>query len=297
MNEKLELGRKFYSEELFEEHETVITYYHRYDNYGEFYMHYHSFQELNVVISGEGTHYVGDKVFRIKPGDIFIIPPFVKHNYVFDDKNFNVFHILFKNEFFVKYNSILKNISGYYIFFDIDPYLRIYKKNTNLLISIADKMQEYGKDFARLNSFADSGSQQKIEMYTLFVISSICQGLVEDVSQKNDLDALYYIMKAIEYLQNRYAEKLSVDDLAREANMSKSTFQRYFKYYYDTTPLDYLNRYRVRIAEQLLTETDRNIITIAQDCGFFDSSHFIKTFGKIVGMSPLTYRNEKTKNN
>lgn len=286
-----------YGEDLFEENELVASYFHRFELFGRFTPHFHYFYELNAVMKGNGTHFVGNKRFTVKPGDIFLIPPYIKHNYVFDDDDFNVFHIIFRNEFFTKYNPILKNVPGFNTFFSIEPYLRIYNKNTNSIISFADDFAEYEKDFERLSSFNPHVDlPEKIEAYALFVITSVCQRLTDHGDDKErDLDSLMYVMRAVEFLQKNYADRLSVEDLAKVANMSKSTFLRHFKRYYEVTPLEYLNEYRVKEAQRLLSETDLSVTTIAQECGFFDSSHFIKNFKKHVGISPAAYRGKSKK--
>ena len=112
-------------------------------------------------------------------------------------------------------------------------------------------------------------------------------------AKENDLDSLTYVMRAMEFLQKNYSERLSAESLADTANMSKSTFLRHFKRYFDATPLEYLNRYRVKEAQRLLEETDMSVTTIAQECGFFDSSHFIKSFKKQSGVSPAAFRQQK----
>lgn len=287
-----QLRPSYYDEGLFEKNEIVSAYFHYYEKYGDFNEHFHYFHELNAVVAGTGTHYVGDKQYRIKPGDIFIIPPFVKHNYVFDDRNFNVFHIIFKNEFFTRYDSLLKNISGYGVFFDIEPHLRVYNKSANAIISFSDKFDEFCRDFERLASLSENNAPHvETELFALFVVSSVCHGLSEKQdSGSKDFDSLFYVMKAVEFLQKNFSEKLTVDDLSAAANMSKSTFLRYFKRYYDTTPLEYLNAYRIKESQRLLKETNRNVTTIAQECGFFDSSHFIKTFEKSSGLTPVKFR-------
>lgn len=161
-------------------------------------------------------------------------------------------------------------------------------------MSFSDKFNEYVKDFERLDSFDDTNSSpENVELFALFIISSICQGIVEKSENKeSNLDPLFYIIKSIDFLQKNFAQKLSIDTLASEANMSKSTFLRYFKTYYDTTPLEYINRYRVQEAKRLLIESKLNVTTIAQECGFFDSSHFIRLFKKIENITPAQFRAE-----
>jgi AraC-like DNA-binding protein len=56
------------------------------------------------------------------------------------------------------------------------------------------------------------------------------------------------------------------------------------------TPIAYLNRYRVKQARQLLTDTDQSITEIALEVGFSDSGYFGRVFRREVGVSPEAYR-------
>ena len=52
----------------------------------------------------------------------------------------------------------------------------------------------------------------------------------------------------------------------------------------------YIARQRIDYAKYLLNNTDRSIAAIASECGFFDQSHFTKTFAALEGVPPLKYR-------
>ena len=52
----------------------------------------------------------------------------------------------------------------------------------------------------------------------------------------------------------------------------------------------YIARCRIDYAKYLLTKTSRSIASVASDCGFFDQSHFTKTFAALEGLPPLRYR-------
>ena len=56
------------------------------------------------------------------------------------------------------------------------------------------------------------------------------------------------------------------------------------------SPSDYMTSVRINAAKTLLATTDRRISDIAADTGFFDHSHFIRTFRRVVGVPPARYR-------
>lgn len=105
---------------------------------------------------------------------------------------------------------------------------------------------------------------------------------------------LYSIVKTMEYMKENYGEKISIDMLLKIANMSKSNYIASFKTLSRYTPIEYLTEIRVEKAKEMLFNTQKTVSTIAQDCGFFDSSHFTSTFKKKTGQSPKQYRKEKS---
>jgi transcriptional regulator GlxA family with amidase domain len=78
--------------------------------------------------------------------------------------------------------------------------------------------------------------------------------------------------------------------MARSAQLSVSQLQREFRRLLHMTPSDYLLRVRVLMARRRLEQTAEPIGAIALDTGFYDQSHFTRTFRTITGLRPLEYR-------
>ncbi|HIW73029.1 MAG TPA: AraC family transcriptional regulator [Firmicutes bacterium] len=95
---------------------------------------------------------------------------------------------------------------------------------------------------------------------------------------------------AVRFIYRHYDQKLTLADLAREASMSVPNFSSVFRRTYGLSPMEYLNRLRLQNATDLLQNTDKKIIDIAEECGFFSISNFIKAFNHSMGMSPSRYR-------
>lgn len=98
------------------------------------------------------------------------------------------------------------------------------------------------------------------------------------------------IRRAIVYLNEHYAENVAVDKLAAIAHYSPAQFRRLFHSLTQMSPSDYIINVRVNAAKTLLGTTARRISDIAAEVGFFDHSHFIRTFRRIVGVTPAKYR-------
>ena len=99
--------------------------------------------------------------------------------------------------------------------------------------------------------------------------------------------------KAVAYIDAHYAEDISVADVARESGFSESQFRRVFERAIAKSPIDYITTIRLNAARKLLTTTEKSVADIAVETGFFDQSHFIKTFKRERGgMTPGRYRRQ-----
>jgi len=95
---------------------------------------------------------------------------------------------------------------------------------------------------------------------------------------------------ALEAVLSRYAEPLTVAELARCARLSVSQLQREFRRLLHLTPSGYLLRVRMLMARRFLEQGSAPVGAIALDTGFYDQSHFTRTFRAATGMRPLDYR-------
>ena len=93
----------------------------------------------------------------------------------------------------------------------------------------------------------------------------------------------------LEYIDANYASAISLSDLSRLAGMSPKYFCRYFRAAIHRTPMDYLNYYRIERACHILTSSELPITEVGYQCGFNDSSYFVKTFRKYMGITPKAY--------
>ena len=95
---------------------------------------------------------------------------------------------------------------------------------------------------------------------------------------------------ACAYVERHFAEKVALEDLARAAAVSPSYLIRLFKRQLETTPHDYLLRYRISRAKELLAETALTSAVIAERVGFASESNFSYRFKQMTGQGPRAYR-------
>lgn len=101
------------------------------------------------------------------------------------------------------------------------------------------------------------------------------------------------MQRALDYIDKNLHLPISVDDIAREALVSKSTLYKQFREVCGGSVGDYLMKKRLERARQLLVETDLSIQEIAQAAGFSSAAYFTANFKKENGMAPLRFRKHK----
>jgi AraC family transcriptional regulator, glycine betaine-responsive activator len=87
-------------------------------------------------------------------------------------------------------------------------------------------------------------------------------------------------------------EPLSLDELARLANLSQRHLQRMFKHTLNMTPMHYYLNLRLRRARALLLQTEMSVMSVTVACGFQSSCHFSKSYRTLFGYSPSMERNQ-----
>ena len=98
------------------------------------------------------------------------------------------------------------------------------------------------------------------------------------------------IAKARTLIGERYADQLSLNEIARAVNMSAFYFCKSFKKVTGLTFTSYLARVRVEKVKNLLLDPNRRVSEAAYDAGFQSLSQFNRVFRRIAGESPSVYR-------
>ncbi|MCD8146318.1 MAG: AraC family transcriptional regulator [Clostridiales bacterium] len=108
-------------------------------------------------------------------------------------------------------------------------------------------------------------------------------------SEKAQRDARR-VKTMLQYIQNHYADGITVEQIARSASLSASECLRCFHATIGITPIQYVKQLRVQQAAVLLATTERKIADIGAQCGFQETSYFSRAFRSVQGCTPSEYR-------
>ncbi len=270
----------------------VCCYYHIVNS--EIGLHSSNYFELNIVTSGNGTHIIGNEEIPVSIGYVAVIPPTLNHGYI-NNENLSVFHAIIHSSFFERYMQEFSSLPGFYLLFEISPFIsQKNPKAVSFRLSEED-MDEISYDIGKLVSLKDSSYSGKYvhtasRMVCLIASLSFC---FHKINRNVDIlpnPNIHRVLRSMEYIRIHYGDEISINELINKTNMSRSTYVRLFKQLTGSTPHDFILRCRIINARRFLSFSDLPIVTIAQNCGFCDNSHFTRVFLQYEHITPIAYR-------
>ncbi len=176
--------------------------------------------------------------------------------------------------------------------------------NLQINDSFLERIRQYSKFTESPTEFVGGSSKQIVtkiykefcytdELSSLVVEGLMCELLGEAVRFSNGnlkLNAPDWLNRTRELLHDRFQESLSLGEIAAAVGVHETHLSREFKRYCHSTVGDYLRRLRIEFACRQISASDVPLSEIALLSGFADQSHFTKTFGQMMAISPAAYR-------
>lgn len=258
--------------------------------------HWHNEIEVIIINHGEVDFVTDDERICLKAGQGILINQNIMHSLQpsTPDCNCSLYSATFHPSFLFGYGNTL--LSGKYL----APILSSPVFRT-MLLDEQDPVSAQIMDL--VNSIIAVNTTKKFG-YELMTKAHLCQMwliLLEHVIPQNvkkhknsslSLDESR-VKEAILYIEAHYAEHVTLDDLSNAIHISKSECCRCFKRTLDITPIEYLMKYRIFQAANMLQKDDpvsRSISELAFAVGFNNASYFNKVFRQYLKCTPSEYK-------
>lgn len=113
----------------------------------------------------------------------------------------------------------------------------------------------------------------------------------EDARPADDRDMMLALLRRMmRYIYKHFNEKIGIDDIAASAHISRSRCFALFRKYAQQSPINFVNEYRLTMAQHLLRNSRDSIAEVAFSCGFSHQSYFTELFARKFGCTPMQYR-------
>lgn len=197
--------------------------------------------------------------------------------------------------------AILKNINDKHIK-ELEDKLDADTKRNDLLIWNAIYNKEiirygvskkylhplYNKYYSKILGTKDLQALQKLE---ISLASEYLELLISDIEVKDN----FIVNKILQHLHVNIESHVSLEDISLYLNITPQYATSCFKKHMGISLMKYSKKIRIDRAKVLLLTTTKSILDIGLTLGFYDQSHFSKTFKEFQGMSPTEYRNSHYK--
>jgi AraC family transcriptional regulator len=250
----------------------------------------HDGVEMYYIWEGMGNYLVGDQVYPLQPGTLMLIRPRTLHKVVQIHPDHNVCrHVLIWKEHFItsslrsneKNPFLEKKIDCWYVQPNVEERNRI--ENIYEVINKELTHQEEGFE-AIVHSLVKEVLFLCARIHTK---SNVQNRLIENKHFPKEISFLF------QYINSNFQENLNLKSLAKLVHMNHTYLTSLFQKTTGYSLGKFIVIKRIHHAKNLLRETEKSISLIASECGFSDTSYFIKVFKKFEKRTPFAFRKKQ----
>lgn len=230
-------------------------------------LHSHQNAFLSFLVAGSCTEIAAGQEYLCRAGMVWYRPVGIPHANVFHERGARILAIEL-------HPSLLERVSASG---DLNPTVSVMLSPE--VLAITTRLRE---EFWRAPNQASS-----------LVLDCLVMELLLESHRASLLPAggtWAAVTRAAEILQSELSTRRSLQEIAQLVGLHPEHLSRSFQRRFQCTISGYMQRCRVEKAKLLLAKTHQSLSDISLRCGFYDQSHFAKTFKKLEGINPLRYR-------
>lgn len=230
-------------------------------------MHWHKEFEIIRVLNGVLCLRLNERDFTLKKGQSVFVPGNIMHS---------------ANPYDCNYECLV-----------FSPFVLYSAQVCRALVKTHMQKPVVYSGNSRIDSIFDS-MKSKEKGFELDVTGNLYLIAADTIKSNNAFyvppnDKLEKVKSAMLLIEEGYASKITLDELAAACGLSPNYFCRYFKEIVGQTPIEYITVYRIEAACEMLAGGEKNVTDVCFSCGFNDLSYFIHVFKKHMGVSPREY--------
>ena len=255
---------------------------------------YHFF-EIVQILEGDGTRTLNENTFSYQKGSIFLFTPL-------DCRGFNVrtstrFCSIRFSEAFLKQSRTpqekeriaqwLKQLE--HIFFHHNRFQEVLIRQPGDCQLVSSLISSMIQEYQQRQTYQEENLQHLVTLVLNILSRNISEeGGTTAIGQESEPLANRLLLHVRQHISE--PEKLRVDYLAAQFNISANYVGEYFRKSTGESLQHYITQYKIKLVQRRLTYSNLTVSQIAEETGFNDESHLSRQFRKHSGMSPIEYR-------
>lgn len=254
--------------------------------------HYHPELELHYVLRGEGVQFIGDSISNFSAGEMVLLGENLPHTWRCNERYFEASSCCHVEAIVLQF---LPTCFGKDFFALPETYLvpRLFETAKRGLIISGGKR-------AKVATLLEKALEAS-HLDRLIVLLSILKVLVTDIDEAETIISTYTFSQSNEteiarldqiysYAMDNYKKEVSLEEIASVANMSETSFCRYFKLMTNKTFFEFLTEIRISHACRALIENKLPTEVICFESGFHNISNFYRHFKRVTKLTPYEYK-------
>ena len=235
---------------------------------------------LIYCVDGCGFYMVDGKRHEVHNNQFFILPAGLPHEYgASEGQSWTIYWLHFRGE-----------------------HAHIYAEGADtpqtISVKLTSRISERIGLFEEILSTLHSGEGVEDLRYASSLLHYFLASMryLKQYRRANVDTSIDIVEQAIHYMRENIEQHIAMDDVLHYVGYSQSHFTSLFKRKTGMSPLSYLNRLKVEYACHLLQTTDLRVNQICYKVGFEDPLYFSRLFSKVMGMSPIKFRETSVRN-
>lgn len=255
-------------------------------------LEWHRTLEIFYVLEGVGNYLIEDRSYNFKKGDLFVIGNQELHkSQLIDGQPFKAIVVMFEPEL-LKAIQIQDEIEPLNLFFDRPAqFSHQLEVSPSLHESIMYIFKQMIEEVERQEGYSSRGIVSLLQ----WLLIQLCRAYEVargdgKINRFSGVRMKSVITNLLDYINQHFSKDFNLEQVAHELNVNPSYLSREFKKSTNFTIVEFITAKRIRLARNLLRNTNYTVTKISSEVGYNNVTHFNWTFKKIMGISPVQYR-------